>query len=394
MLKDYLPDGWRKMLGWLVMVAASSLIAAATHSAFCPPDPPMILDHGPAELAGLAGAPSSRSADDQNFGAIIDLPPDAPKFRPFSDTPAYRAWLFDDVATDPDDVFLWRAAKQVLGNHLPTRQQGKTGSCVAFAFTNAAEYLALVQITQGTAEVFAEQAQEAVYAIARVNIGKGRARGEDGSYGAWCAGAVTQYGVVFRARYGSLDLTRYDERECRRLGDAGLPADVIAIARGHPIKDAAKVRTSAEAIAALRSGYPIAIVSNVGFGPTWGNRRDKDGFRAAQGSWPHGMALIGYRASGRAGFYCMNSWGSDWISGPTGPGAPPPGGFWIEPATVDRMLRAGDSFALSGLAGFPARDLWLVRGPAARPRYYAGAARRALGALLRPGVSARVSVRI
>ena len=43
--------------------------------------------------------------------------------------------------------------------------------------------------------------------------------------------------------------------------------------------------------------------------------------------------------------------------GPVWPADAPPAGFWIDSATVDRMVRQGDSYALADLQGFPTRRL-------------------------------------
>ena len=68
-----------------------------------------------------------------------------------------------------------------------------------------------------------------------------------------------------------------------------------------------------------------------------------------------------YGASGGRGFL-LNSWGETAHTGPTGIGDPSPAGFWADAAVLDRMLRQGDSWAFSGIRGFPARKLdWYAR---------------------------------
>lgn len=47
---------------------------------------------------------------------------------------------------------------------------------------------------------------------------------------------------------------------------------------------------------------------------------------------------------------------SDWVTGPTR-NDQPEGTFWVDADTVDRMLRQGDSFALSAWVGFPKKAL-------------------------------------
>ena len=98
--------------------------------------------------------------------------------------------------------------------------------------------------------------------------------------------------------------------------------------------------------AALASGYPVSVASSVGFGSSGPYTRNALGQLRASGTWPHQMCFIGYDA--QAGAYCMNSWGPTWVGGPTGPGDPPPGGFYVAWSTAQRMLDAEDSFAFAG----------------------------------------------
>lgn len=79
------------------------------------------------------------------------------------------------------------------------------------------------------------------------------------------------------------------------------------------------------------------------------------------------MALDGYHTEGGKEYgHIVNSWGPEAHTGPVGWGDPGPDGFWAEAAVVDRMLRAGDSWAFSGVTGFPARKPldWFVAAPA------------------------------
>jgi len=270
------------------------------------------------------------------------------------------------VVSDADgNAFLWKAAIKVRGKHIPTRNQGSVGSCVGFGFTCAAEYAIVTQAAEkigpaidGTIDI----AQEATYAFSRVEVNGGVAPLiGDGSLGSWAAQGVTKFGLLPRGKYGDLDLTSYSTTRCRAWGRAGVPNDLEPLAKKNLVGSAALVKTAAEAKAALLQGYPIAVCSNVGFAGQ--SKRDADGFLRASGRWGHCMCLIGFRKD-REAFYCMNSWGEDWVAGPLGAGDPPPGGFWIESKTVDRMLGQEDSYAISNVKGFPRRkinhDDWLA----------------------------------
>ena len=83
--------------------------------------------------------------------------------------------------------------------------------------------------------------------------------------------------------------------------------------------------------------------------------RDKDGFCQPKGNWGHCMALIGYQNGSRPGGFILNSWGDDAHSGPLGAGNPPPAGFWADANVVHKMLQENDSWAFSGVQGFPMR---------------------------------------
>lgn len=264
----------------------------------------------------------------------------------FLDTPAGRS------ETEPEQVFLWDAARKATGDVLPARNQGSVGSCVAFGCVCAVEYLQCVQIANGQPSEFKALAQEVVYGGSRVEIGGGRIRG-DGSVGGWAARWCSEYGVVARGRHGEHNLERYDESLCRQYGAKGVPADLEPIAKQRPVKNTAPIRSAAECRKALASGYPVSVASSQGFVM----KRDSEGFCKASGTWMHQMAILGYQNGSRPGFWIQNSWGPSAHTGPKGAGSPPEGGFWAEASVVDRMLRQGDSWAFSDVVGFPKRKL-------------------------------------
>ena len=71
----------------------------------------------------------------------------------------------------------------------------------------------------------------------------------------------------------------------------------------------------------------------------------------------HQMCFIGYDPNnGNPGVYCLNSWGAN--AHGVSPDGAPPGGFWVDKATVSRMVKQGDSFAYSEFQGFPKNDDW------------------------------------
>jgi hypothetical protein len=355
--KKWIPTNWQSIVSTLVIAL---ITAIATKLGFSPPPaPPVPLPIFPEDwvtiesddgkyIKGFATGWVPPRGEDKKI-ALMTVPE-------FSDTEAGQAL---GVFGDPDgNAFLWKAAIKVRGAHIPTRNQSSVGSCVGFGFTCAGEYALAVQVASkvgrpqdGNIDIV----QEATYAFSRVEQNGGFAPlVGDGSMGSWAAPAIQKFGFLKRGVYGSHDLTKYDTARCRLWGRKGVPDELEPEAKKNLVGGAALVKTAAEAKKALLQGYPIAVCSDVGFAGQ--SSRDADGFLKARGSWGHCMCLIGLNGKDDS-FYCMNSWGEDWVGGPLGAGDPPPGGFWIAKATVDRMLGQGDSYAISDVKGFPRRKL-------------------------------------
>ena len=333
-------EHWKKFGGWLLIVLAT--LFAVRFCNYTGPIPP------PPVFEPTFGWVEDAEAVD---GVVQGLP-----FKCFSDTPA-GAFADDDL---PKQVFLWDAYLKVGGALPPTKNQGSVGSCVSFGTNNAIARTMMVQIMVKGGEEYKDIAEEVTYAGSRVEIGGGRIDG-DGSIGAWAAKFVQQYGVVSREVHGKYDLSKYDMVRCRSWGKSGVPDDLEPIAREHPVKDITLIKSWAEAKKALAQGYGIAICSNQGFSMS----RDSRGVAQAQGSWAHCMCLDGYVLEGEEFGHIENSWGPDAHRGPVGWGNPTTAGFWASSKTIDRMLKAGDSWAFSSVKGFPKKQIdWFVRAPA------------------------------
>ncbi len=277
--------------------------------------------------------------------------------------------LFKDrPIKDRAGVFLYRSLmrqyKKAYGVAWVCGRQ-EIGDCVSWGWHHGIAMNEAIEVELGRSAEFRLPATEAIYGGSRVEArgspGDGaRAYGGwgDGSYGAAAAKWVNEGGVLFRQKYDNFDLTTYSGSRakewgaygCGGKGDGG-KAD--AVAKEHPVQQVALVRNFTEAAAAISSGYPVPVCSGQGFAST----RDKDGFAAARGSWAHCMVFCGVRNEPRKGLLCLNSWGPDWIGGPKWPDDQPDGSFWVEESVVNRMLSGEDSFAVSGLKGFPFQDL-------------------------------------
>ena len=340
-LKTLIPDTARKWLAWVIVAAAIWGVNRWLGSDF--PAPP---------------TPSFGWVRDD---VAVEQVSQGLRFKVFTDTPAGQA----DKPL-PAAVYLWEAYRKIDPAGPPVKNQGPVGSCVSFGTNNAIlRSMACDIVYNRRAFEIKDIAEEVTYAGSRVEIGGGKIRG-DGSVGAWAAQFVQKFGIVSREKHGAYDLSKYDTARCRSWGNSGVPNDLEAVAKEHPVAEITKVRNWAEAKKALAQGYGIAVCSDQGFSMT----RNANGVARASGSWAHCMCLDGYHTDGAKEYgHIENSWGGSAFSGPVGWGNPSPAGFWADSSVVDRMLKAGDSWAFSGVKGFPARDSdWFVSLPDRKTR--------------------------
>ncbi len=259
------------------------------------------------------------------------------------------------VVRGDEDVFLWRAVRQAAARAppwYPNIDQASVGYCVGAGFKHGVDVAQAVQILGGKPAEFKPVSAEVIYAFSRVEIGGGKIRG-DGSVGAWAAKALQLKGVLAMEPHGRFDLSENSPALAREWGRTGVPDELEPTAAKHVVKSAALVKTWADVKKSIQQGYPVPVCSNVGFEGV----RDRDGFIKARGTWNHCMVLIGVRSGAREGAFCLNSWGDKTHTGPVWPADAPVAGFWIDAATVGRMVAQGDSFALSDVVGFPSRTL-------------------------------------
>lgn len=347
---------YEKVRRWATLVLTLATFAVAVYMALrsgqpLPPVPPLPSqpaiqvvadDRPPPNATGWVNDP------DAVRETVATMP--RPKFE---ETPAGKS--ADPL---PKQAYLWQAYVKLYGTNPPVQDQNPIGSCVSFGSARAFERSLAVQIMQGDPFKFRHVVEEVIYGGSRVEIGGGRIRG-DGSVGAWAAKFLTQYGAPPRGVYGQYDLSKYSPNLCRAWGRTGVPDDFEAEVKKYPAGDCAMVTSADAAQRALAKGYGIFVCSDQGFT----RQRDENGVCRASGSWAHCMCIDGYHTddSGRVYFHIENSWGPDYHVGPVGWGDPNTGGFYAARDVVERMLRQGDSFAVSAVKGFPDRDLdWLV----------------------------------
>ena len=249
-------------------------------------------------------------------------------------------------------VLLHKLFEEVTGAPLAPHFQ-EIGDCVAHGFGLGVDVLTAVRIVMfGQSERWlTKAATEIIYAGSRVEVGGGRVRG-DGSMGTWAAEFIRDWGVLLRKAYlnGAYDYTDYSGSLSRTLGKRGVPDDLEPLCREHPVKTCALVQSWEECRDAVANGYPVVMCSNIGFRTT----RDKDGFlRRTRRPWFHAMLIHGIDDSyRRPGGLVQNSWGENWVDGPTRHDQPA-GSFWADAHTIDRAMKQGDSIALSGYVGYP-----------------------------------------
>ena len=301
--------------------------------------------------------------DDWRFGYVPSEDGSAEFIRSLGaqDLRAAAPWLFD--ADDESPVLLYRALLKADPKWIVGKQG--IGDCVSWGWAHGATLLRAINFTIDPSIEFRHAATEPIYGGSRVEaLGKTRGGYSDGSYGAAAAKWVTRFGILFREDYAGLaDLTRYSADRAKDWGNYGCGGRddrgrLDARAKVHPIRGVALVVDFEQAAVAIRHGYPVPVCSGQGFRSV----RDRDGFALPSGSWSHCMVFIGARFGARPGLLCLNSWGPNWISGPRWPADQPEGSFWVDARVATRMLAGRDSFAISDLAGWPARKLDHLRG--------------------------------
>ena len=249
-------------------------------------------------------------------------------------------------------TLLYKAFKDANnGSYIPYPAQ-TIGDCVSQGFGHGVDLLGAVQITIGRKnEVLKQTATEAIYGMARVDVGGQFGSSRDGAVGAWAAKAVSTIGTVSRDVVGP-----YDGSRARAWGSRGVPREIKAQAVDHKVQTVSLVSTFEELEDALANGYPVPVCSNQGFTL----ERDADGFCRPKGTWGHCMLIVGVRAGDRPGACIFQSWGPNT---PTGPLAldQPSNSFWADRDVVASMLAMGDSWAISQFQGYPGQavpDHW------------------------------------
>jgi hypothetical protein len=333
-----------------------------------------------------------RAADGFGFGYTPN-PDGTREFLATLDAPTFAEAGADAVAkTKNVDTFLYRyldrAHRAAYGSPFVAWNQGAHGSCVSFAFAlgsycgHAVDYctgrLPAPPLAVATEPIYGGSRTAARQPPIKVN------NGGDGSYGGaaarWIVGlADGTGGILYRTKYGDVDLSAYSIPRSQEWGRYGVPAPLAKLANENRAQAVALVEDWPSLVSAVESGYCVAICSTVGYGGT--TTRDADAFLPRGRSWSHAMLICAVRHAANAGQYpagqirnprdgalVVNSWGTKWVGGPRWPADQPEGSFWASRRDVEAALAQGDSFAIGGV-GFAYRDLnhgdWLAPGEVA-----------------------------
>lgn len=343
-------------------------------------------------VAGQAGRSVPVAGDVHGMGYVPN-PAGVREFLSELDEPMFRQAGAECIAkAQGRDTYLYRyvdaAHREVYGKPFEPWNQGPHGSCVSFGWGLGSFFAQSVDWATGKMPHPPKLvATEPIYGGSRTAArlppvtfaGWG-----DGSYGAaaarWVAGLKSgQGGIVYREKYGDVDLTTYSIPRSKEWGAYGVPPAIGKAGMKHTARAVALCEDWESLTAALEAGYVVPVCSNVGFAKT--NQRDADGFLPRGGTWNHCLLLcsIKYAANDgkgneprmsnpRDGVLCLNSWGRAWVAGPKHPPDQPDGSFWMTRADAEAILRQSDSFVIGGVSGFEWRDLhhggWLQQPPA------------------------------
>lgn len=244
---------------WLASAAVGAIIAYLTGTPYVPP--PLPQQVAPPEVEYV---PTFGWVQDP---AAIEANADPAKTLQFANTDAGKLAFGDDDA----DVYLWRLVRKAAG-HQPTEDwypnvnQEQVGCCVGCGNKHSADVCLAAQVSGGKREEWKPVAVEPIYGGSRVEVGGGQISG-DGSVGRWAADWLSKRGglIPMEKLPDGSDLTVFSPAKARQWGRTGVPDALEPLAKNHPVKSTALVRSADEGWKAIGQAYPIAVCSNQGF---------------------------------------------------------------------------------------------------------------------------------
>lgn len=184
-----------------------------------------------------------------------------------------------------------------------------------------------------------------VYGLSRVTIGRNKPPcGSDGAVLSWAIQGVRDYGYLEFGKAGEL----YTGPVARAWGCRGPPPHALRASEPNRVT-AQPVRNADELRDAICNGFPCVYAGRFAAS----DPVVRDGRRVCEwrGTWAHCMAIVGYDGSNATPyFYVLNSWGPSYHGTPLQ--GEIPGGFWVTASTADKMVTAGECWAVSDVRGF------------------------------------------
>ena len=252
-------------------------------------------------------------------------------------------------------AFLWRS-RELFDPGAFGHEAQTTGDCVSHGCRNAFDNTRCVEIhIKGEPEeFFLRTATEPPYG-ARGHSGQGMDPARATRF-------VHDYGMMFRQKYPSVDLSKYNSKIGTRWGSSGVPTEVKEECSKHGIGKWIAPSSVAEAKDLLFSGY--AIHSGQQFGVK--NKSDEDGISIQGSSWNHDMATVGYDDTKEVYPDCVflvaNSWGVWNVCPSVWPvdryGEWPIGSFWVRESLYAKYFVGSRSIsAFCDVEGVPQKEL-------------------------------------
>lgn len=168
---------------------------------------------------------------------------------------------------------------------------------------------------------------------------------------------LQRYGIALRKKYGPYDLTKYNSNIGTNWGRNGTPKVVTDETKSNTIQDFALITKTSELRDSIYNGYGVDNGSNIGFSRPL---RDKNGIVRRKGNWSHSTCFGAMddtkQRSDQCLFLYVNSWGISYLGGPLWFDQPG-GSFWIVEEDAQAILDQKQTYAISNVNGFPARDI-------------------------------------
>ncbi len=252
-------------------------------------------------------------------------------------------------------AFLWRS-RELFDPGAFGHEQQTTGDCVAQGCRSCFDTVRCIEIhiKREPEMFFLRTATEPPYGA--------RGHSSQGMDPAIATRFIHGYGMMFRQKYTSVDLTKYNSKIGTNWGRNGVPTEVKEECKKHNIGEWIAPSSVEDVKDLLYSGY--ALHSGQQFGVK--NKSDKDGIAIQGGRWNHDMATVGYDDTREVYPDCVflvaNSWGL-WNERPyVWPieryGEWPVGSFWVREELYAKYFVGNRSiFAFCDVKGVPQKKL-------------------------------------